>query len=60
MYAATPRYCVVCTDDATQIQAQLVTDMTNICGEGNWYKTCNGTVRFSTNGTDITVEQYDA
>ena len=60
LYAATPRYCVVCTDDATQIQAQLVTDMTNICGADNWYVTCNGTVRFSTNGTDITVEQYDA
>lgn len=59
LYAATPTYCVVCTDDATQIQAQLATDMTNLCGADNWYVTCNGTVRLSTNGTDITVEQYD-
>ena len=58
LYAATPTYCVVCTDDASQVQAQLATDMTNLCGADHWYVTAGGTVRFSTNGKDITVEQY--
>ena len=58
LYAATPSWCVVCTDDVSQIQAQLATDMTNLCGADGWYVTSRGTVRLSTNGTDITVEQY--
>lgn len=50
-----PRFCVVCADSAETVQKPLETKMKSV-GAGRYY-TCDGTVRFATNGTSMTVSR---